>query len=293
MPSRRVVALIVAFWLVTASYVAYRDLWPVLFASGPPPVAIDLADEAAQTVPVRWTIHISGQKKPGRLITQMKYNEGDDTFSFTNRYSDLRYEVSTAAVVVPELTSVVRVTRAGDLREQTVDGKLELCFGEIKFADATAKIAGTVVNGQLRAICDVTAPFPIGNFAKELAPIPVPKGQPLNPLQPVNRIADLRPGRRWVVHESDPLKEVVAALTNEKLGEFGIKLPEENRTHLIGAVLSDQHSLDWHGRVVSCWVIEYRRDELIARTWVRASDGKVLKQEAFQKGDTLTIIRDE
>ena len=64
MPSRRVIALIVAFWLVTSVYVAYRDLWPMLFASGPPPVAIDLADEAAQTIPVRWTIHIAGQKKP-------------------------------------------------------------------------------------------------------------------------------------------------------------------------------------------------------------------------------------
>ena len=38
-------------------------------------------------------------------------------------------------------------------------------------------------------------------------------------------------------------------------------------------------------------MIEYRREEPVARTWVRASDGKVLKQEAFQKGETLTIIR--
>ena len=39
-------------------------------------------------------------------------------------------------------------------------------------------------------------------------------------------------------------------------------------------------------------MIEYRRDELVARTWVRVSDGKVLKQEAFQKGETLTLVRD-
>jgi hypothetical protein len=288
MPSRRVIALIVAFWLLTASYVAYRDLWPVLFASGPPPVTIDLADEASQSVPFRWSIHFPGQKKPGRLITQMKYNEADDTFSFTNRYTELRYENSSVAVVVPELTSVVRVTRSGDLREQTVDGKLELYLGELKFADASAKIAGTVANGQLRATCDVTAPFPIGNFAKELDAIPVPKGQPLNPLQPVNRLADLRPGRRWVVEESNPLEEIVALIVREK---FGFKLPEKTGP-LIGAVLSDQQSLDWNGNPVPCWVIEYRRDELKARTWVRAADGKVLKQEAFEKGDKVAIVRD-
>jgi len=31
----------------------------------------------------------------------------------------------------------------------------------------------------------------------------------------------------------------------------------------------------------------------VARTWVRASDGKVLKQEAFQKGETMMIIRNQ
>ena len=51
--------------------------------------------------------------------------------------------------------------------------------------------------------------------------------------------------------------------------------------------------MHWNGEAVSCWVIEYRRDEPVARTWVRASDGKVLKQEAFQKGEVrLTLLRD-
>ena len=36
---------------------------------------------------------MSGQKKPGRLTTQMKYHESDDTFTFTNHYADLRYEI--------------------------------------------------------------------------------------------------------------------------------------------------------------------------------------------------------
>ena len=293
MPSRRAIALIMLFWLASTTYVAYRDLWPVLFASGPPPVAIDLADEAAQTVPVRWTIHLSGQNKPGRLVTQMKYVEADDTFAFVNHYSDLRYESSGVVVVVPELTNVVRVTRGGDLREQTVEGRMELYLGGLKFAHASAKVIGKVVDGQLLATCDIKAPFPIGNLAKELDPVPVPRGQPLNPLQPVNRIANVRPGRRWVVHESDPLKEAVALLVKGKAAEYGLRLPEEKRDALIGEVLADQQTLDWQGEAARCWVIEYRRNELVARTWVRASDGKVLRQEAFEKGETLTLVRNQ
>jgi len=296
MPSTRAIALIIAFWFATAGYVAYRDLWPVLFASGPPPVAIDLADEAAQSVPVRWSIHMSGQKKPGRLTTQMKYHESDDSFTFTNHYADLRYETGGVVVVVPELINVIRIARGGDLREQSVDGRLEVYLGDLKFGEATARVAGMVTDGQLVSRVDATYTF-AGLARQELQrtldPVPVPTGQPLNPLQPVNRLTGIRPGRRWVVHESDPLREAIAVLINEQAGQFGLKLPEEKRDPLIGEVLSDPRTLDWHNHQVACWVIEYRRDEPVARTWVHVSDGKVLKQEAFQKGETLTIVRNQ
>ncbi len=257
MPSRRVIALILAFWLATSAYVGYRDVWPLVFASGPPPVAIDLADEAAQSIPVRWQI-TRGNQKVGRLVTQMKYIEADDTFQFTSEYKQLRFESSGVVVVVPELVTVVRTTREGDLREQSAEGNLELHLGGMKL-EATAKVVGTVTNGQLIATCEMTSP--LGNLNKTLDPIAVPKGQPLNPLQPVNRISGVRPGRRWVVHESDPLGEAVGALVREKLGEYGFKLPEKKQEPLIGAVLSDPQNLDWYGQSVACWVIEYRRDE--------------------------------
>jgi len=291
MPSRPAVALIVVFWLVVTGYVAYRDLWPVLFASGPPPVAIDLADEAAQNVPTRWTITLNGQKA-GRLVTQIRYIDADDTFRFTHDYKQLRYAIGNTVVVVPELRSVERITRAGDLREQSAEGTMELYQGEIKLGDVTAKVVGTVAEGQLTAVCDLKLTFAGGTpltFNRTLPPVPVPSGQPLNPLQPLNRIADLHPGRRWAIARNNPLDDALGALGKE----FGVNPPPASNEPLIGEVLAQPRDLDWRGKLVSCWVIEYREAEPVARTWVRVSDSKVLKQEAFKKGEQLSIERDE
>jgi hypothetical protein len=291
MPSRRSVALVVALWLAVTGYVVYRDVWPVLFAAGPPPVAIDLADEAAQNIPTRWTITWNG-KPSGKLTTHLKYLDADDTFRITNEYRNVRIEVSGLAVVVPELRNVTRITRSGDLREQSAEGRLEAYIGTSKFAEATAKVAGTVVDGQLIAACEITSPF--GNVSKALDPVPVPRGQPLNPLQPVNRVTNVRPGRRWVVSESDPLADAVAAFVRSQVSQYGLKLPEEKREPLLAEVLTDPQTIDWRNHESACWVIEYRRGpDVAARTHIRTADGKVLRQEAFKSGETLRTERDE
>lgn len=288
MPSRRSVALILAFWVAVTGYVAYRDVWPRVFGGGAPTVAVELSDEATQSVAVRWAIHVRGQPKPGKLVTQMKYVDADDTFRFTYTYTDLRFETGGVVLAVPNMTSVVRVTRGGDLREQSVEGKMEATAHGVP-VEASVKIRGTVAGKHLTATCEIQA---LGlNINKTLAPVPVPGGQPLNPLQPVNRLTGVRPGRRWEVRESNPLNDALGALLRENVGQIG---KQTERPPPIGEVLSDPQELDWHRQSVSCWVIGYRREgELIARTWVRRDDGKVLLQEAFEKGEAMSIVRAE
>jgi hypothetical protein len=293
MPPRIAIAGIVAFWLVTTGYIAYRDVWPRVFSSGPPPVSIELADEARQNVPAKWGLYRNGQKV-GRLTTQMKYHDSNDSFQFTYRYTDLKLEQGDVALTAAEVVSDVWMSRGGELREQSMTGKIKASYRGLDVAEGTIAVRGVVTSGNMLT---GRAELKSGllDIAGDLDPVPVPRGgQPLNPLQPVNRIAGVRGGVEWEVHESNPLQDALSNLLKKKLTEHGIRLPEQKaKDSLVARVGSDHQLLVANGVETSCWVIEYRRAEPVARTWVRVSDGKVLRQEAFEKGEALMFERED
>jgi hypothetical protein len=291
MPSRLSVVAIVLFWCGTAAWVVYRDVWPRVFSTGPPPVAVDVSDEASQLLAVQWTV-LRGGENVGRLTTRTFYTDADDTFEFTHEYTNLRTAVGGVQLSVPKLSTATRVTRAGTLRAQRMSGRLEAGVGGLKL-DAEMTVTGRVENGQFVGECEITSPLPMLNLKRPLDPVPVPNGHALNPLQVVNRVTGIRAGQRWVVHEVNPLSEAVALMLRAQLGKTGFGLPERKRVQLVAEVLSAPQPVPWRDRQEPCWVIEYRDAEPKARTWVRVSDGKVLKQEAFDGGEHLTVLRDE
>lgn len=289
MPSRLSVLCIVLFWVGTLAVVVRRDVWPRLFASGPPPVSVEVGDEASQLLPTPWTIY-RGTTRVGRLETRTTYVDADNTFQFTHEYSGLEMEVAGVNLRVPRLSTSTRVTRAGTLREQHMSGKLEADLRGIKI-EAEMTVNGRVENGLFVGTCEIKSP--LFNLNRPLDPVPVPNGHAVSPLQVVNRVTGIRAGQDWVVHEVNPLSEAVGMLLREQIGKTGFTIPERKRDPLIARVSSATQGLTWKGEDVPCWVIEYRDAEVKARTWVRASDGKVLKQEAFEKGEQLTVLRDE
>ncbi len=293
MPSRMVVASIFAFWLATTGFVFYRDIWPRLWAFGPPPVAIDLADEARQNSPAKWTIYRNGSKS-GKLTTQMKYLDARDAFQFTYRYSQLEFEQAGILLKIPEATADVFMTRNGDLKEQSMNGRVEVWMkgSPQPLASGTIDIRGVVGGGILTGHCAIHST--LANLQGDFEPVPVPQGQPLNPLQPVNRLAHVRGGQTWVVHELNPLQDAVGGLFRKKIAELGLRFPEQPpKERLVAEVDRSPRILSWQNEQVPCWVIEYRRHEVVARTWVRQSDGQVLRQEAFEKGETLSFQRED
>lgn len=291
MPSRPVVVLLLAFWLATTGFVLYRDVWPLVSASGPPPIVVELSDEASAHAPIHWTLY-HGDVKAGHLRTAIFYNDADDTLWVNYRYTHVHLDVAGARIVIPELTSAVRITRTGSLLEQVVHGRIGVQIGhrqpgaEPTF-ETQVEARGQVENGQFTGTCTIDAldgEYPLG-------PVPVPEGHALSPLQPVHRLGHVRAGQQWVVHEVDPLGEAMLAVIRGKLGGFGPLEPK--REPLIATVSAAPESLSWQGESVPCWVIEYRGSEPKARTWVRVDDGKVLRQEAFGSGDRVAIDRDE
>jgi hypothetical protein len=294
MPSRPVVVAVVLFWLAAVGWVGYHDLWPRLAASGPPPIAVDLGDEASQLVPVRWHVLRNGQKV-GKLTTRMSYEDADDTFRLTHQYANLVFDFGHVRVVFPDVTLTTRVTRGGALREQGMAGKMvvQLRAGEAftELASAKATVDGEARDGVFRGRCDIDSP--VLKLKRDLDPVPVPEGQALSPLQPVGRLANVRGGQRWVVHEVNPLRDAMGALVKGFVDQQGFGLPEAEREAFVATVGDRPEPLAWGKAEVPCWVIDYRATAARVRTWVRVDDGRVLRQEAERDGEVLALERDE
>ena len=299
MPSRFGTLAIIAFWLITTTIVVRRDVWPRYFGDAPPAVAIDIADEATQTAPTQWVITRAG-KPVGNLTARMHYDATDDTFEFTNNYTTLQLELSRGMTLeVPRLTTTVRVSRGGALREQSMAGEMAVALGGVELGRAKAEIRGQVDQGELRSHCTIFAPpnSPQPVVDRDLDPVPAPGGQVLNPLMPLNRLRGVRPGRRWVVQAVDPLAEAGVLLVRELGKDSALvrAIPVPKAQELFAAVDDDPQLLERDkGEPVPCWVIRYRRgSDGEARTWVAVSDGRVMRQEAVTSGDSIRFDRVE
>ncbi len=291
MPPRYVSLAVVVFWLATMGWLVYRDIWPSLRPGQPPPFAIDLADEAQlHAARIRWVIiKVSdGQEtKIGRARTWVSYRAADDTFELHNETEKLTLGGLVLSVQMRHMKSMYRVRPDGSLREMTVnlDANVRAALSSL---DIKASVAGEVREGQFFAH-GVLEAAGWGKHELDLQPVQVsPHGTVLNPLHPVNRITGLQMGQQWRMPLVDPLADAVYAQLAEKLPAF-----KPGPKFLNATVLDKPQSLVYEGKPVDCLVIEYRGDdELAAKTWVRRSDGLVLRQEASGFGDRVILQRE-
>jgi hypothetical protein len=295
MPPRLVVALIGAFWLASVGYLAYHEWWPWLRADSPPPFTVELADEAAPQS-AQWSV-LRGGQKIGAVTTRMSVRK-DDTFELTSHVKNLDLSVSAlgfaARVKVQRLVTVQHVTREGKLLD--VESRLEMSIGALgQTFDLQARVEGDVRDGALHARCELESP--LCKMKQELEPVPLPSGGVLNPMQPVARLK-VRPGQRWKITNVDPLGDAINASFRQLLGQLQgatarFRANVSPPRVLLAEVLSEPQTMTFKGQPVSCLVIEYRSADVTGSTWVRESDGKVLKQEVTGFGETVTLLRED
>jgi hypothetical protein len=295
MPSRHLTLAIVAFWLATVGWFVARDVWPHWRPNEPPPFTIELADEAGSMVPVRWVCLYNGTKF-GSVRTSLRYHDADDTFELTAFGQELTLlNLPGVMVQARDFDDRIRITREGELRAMTTDVKL-VFQGVGPELTARARLGAEVRGGRLERTFRLDAPV-LGTFAPVLEPVPIVRGNVLNPMHPVHRVTGLRPGQHWRQPMTDPRSDIIAVAVARALGgEKAAALPDSAPAALDARVLPELQLLAWEGAEHGCFVIEYRGDlrgdEFTARTWVRQSDGTVLRQQAEAHGDTLVLQRE-
>lgn len=316
MPSRPVVIGIVLFWLAVLAAVVNREVIPRFFGDAPPTPEFVAVDELSNAT-VDWTIYRgpaagTADERIGGMSSRTEYVAADDSFRFVNSYHGVTLRVVAFDVSVPTATSTLRVSRDGQLKEQTLKGTAELDLGRLGARVGVAKLTGSadvrgvVRDGMLEGTATMSAPELLGEpTTAAFTPVPVPQGQVLNPLMPVDRLRGVVPGRRWAVRQVDPLREVVWEMMLKGLKE-GTAQPGEGKKgaskltlppppELLAEVLREPELLDRPGGAVWCWVIRYESTDppVSARTYVHRDDGRVMRQEATANGERLRFERKE
>lgn len=317
MPSRPVVVGIVVFWLAVLAVVVDREVVPRFFGDQPPTPEFVAVDELSQAT-VNWTIHRgkadgTSDEQIGRLTSRTDYLAADDSFRLVYNYRAVTLRVVVFDVYVPTATSRMRVSRDGQLKGQELEGRAELDLGRVgKQAGllkltGSAEVKGEVRDGVLEGTATMTSPELLGEpLTAAFTPVPVPQGQVLNPLMPVDRLRGVVPGRRWAVRQVDPLRDVVWELMLKGLHEGTARLDEGKKgvpakltlpppPELLAEVLREPELLDRPSGPVWCWVIKYESTDppISARTYVHRDDGRVLRQEATANGERLRFERAE
>jgi hypothetical protein len=305
MPRPRYIVLIALLWLAATAWVVQREIWPMLRAGQPPRFVIDLIDETTHgnNAEIVW-LGVKNDQVLYTIKTGHEYRKQDDTFDLTGYVATkpkgpnqedqiVHYQLDGKDTTAQELKLATSqfVTREGEPRAAQakieyfmrldmagkLHAKVDLELKRTKVVDGRfiPQWFGTVI--LYRPDSGITQSVDLSGKDVVLPPCE----SQYNPLLPRNRLPDLYPCRQWRVQVVDPLKDALAASLASLVPGVG---PERRFLHAM--VREETSELEWKTKMVPCHVVEYRDgDELVGRTWARASDGLVLRHESEVEKD--------
>ncbi len=252
-------------WLGATGWLIYREFWEQ--AGQPPPFTIDLAAEVGAQE-ASWDVLCDG-RDAGSARTSVRRTRG--LLLMQCQFSPVK--LRTHGLAVKHLSSVYQVTpRGGILREVTAS----VTLSQFWRGDFPTEIRGRAQDGSF------LSKFVRRGVESPQTPVAVAaNGQVLNALHPPEKMAGLRLGRTWRIPFFNPL-------TLAALGASGRSSLCRFAEARVGT-----ETAAWHDAQVPCWRVDYHEDggRLAATTWVRISDGLVLRHEAHDDGTTIKMVR--
>lgn len=309
MPPRFLTVAIVAFWLATAGWFFARDLYPRYFASDRPPFSINL-DEESKSPPLagHWIQHRHGkeiervgsattawdlfinQETAGEVYTLVRARGDDDTYEVytTQRLKNLRSMLRMVPLAEgmqghANIDSMMRVTADGQLVELDTHTAIHITAPQAFRLDV--HVAGRVEEGQFKAGGEVRGGFLHLDLKGEPVAMRASQGF-FDPTRPWSRLYDLQEGKTWrVVYFNPAVDSLMQSLAGTVPG-FG----QQIHTPVIeGGVMTGTDNYFWDNREIPCQVIEYHGEGMTGKTFVRKSDGLVLRQEIEDQKTNLIM----
>ena len=292
MPPRWFCAFVIIVWVGITGWLAWSE---VTDEFGPDAFVIDFTDDVQpDRSPVHWDVMLvdlddegmGKREAPYMAVTRIDYDDKpDETFTFNVEMKPKQASTKPlplGLLALKYMKSAYRVTRDRRL----LDLKVSITFVQANGngeGDCQLDLNGAVADGQFTGNYDIR----MGNLQlprQDIGPVPVTEhGSVLMPMHPVHKIYNLRPGMTWRVPLVNPVADALAS-----------SLGSSSRTRFLRAhVLPTLQLLELpDGKSCLCHVIEYEGDEdTKPRTWVRAADGVVLRQEMALDGKRLIMVR--
>jgi hypothetical protein len=213
MPVRSAVAAIILFWLAAMSWLFYREIRPRLWPNEPPRLTFTLEDEAQRAkAPQQWELIWNGVDL-GYTESHVDYDQRDDTFALNSVIKLWTEDRGKGGRPVVVIELMYRVTRETELREIAATATT-------RDKALRAEIGGPVQGGMFRPHVRICVPKNalIKNMDEDLDPIRVAeRGYVLDPLEPMNRLPDVRPGQHWEMPLSTPADEIISGVGRQLL----------------------------------------------------------------------------
>ena len=259
MPPRSACIGLLLFWAVASVGLITRDILPELLI-GPPPDLRSVASADRSGGPTRWLILVADDdayrsfRSAGQAVTEAKGDADGNLRLVGHAWFDSGKMLRGTAYASPD---DVRVEMDNDC-EIDASGNLKTFQAVVRTEGAESPLLR--VDGVYRDhAIEVKArgPLPLLNFTR-LFPYE-PKTMIQNALGPIDRLPGLAVGQRWDARVVSPLTGKIDVVRVEVLRK--------------GEIFWDR------GTVGVFEVVHKLPPALSARTWVRRSDGLVLRQE--------------